>query len=138
MLKLYLGMQQDALDALGQERQRLRDVAIREEQRVHKLQQVITSLQPGSDRFHPLLWQNKQQMGNQLRQLLSHQLQQSALARGELEQQEGALVRQFGRVKGLEQLLTRREQAGRQRQDRSEQLQLDELATLRYLGRSEE
>lgn len=133
MLKFYLGLQQEELENLGAERQRLRELALREEQRAHKLQEVIASLRPGSDKFHPLLWQNKQQMDGQLRRLLSHQVQQSALARLDLERHEGELVRQFGRVKGLELLLARRDDVARQQQERRDQLQLDELASLRHL-----
>ena len=117
--------------------ERLRELALREEQRAHKLQEVISSLRPGSDKFHPLLWQNKQQMDGQLRRLLSHQVQQSALARLDLERHEGELVRQFGRVKGLELLLARRDDVARQQQERRDQLQLDELASLRHLTRKE-
>ncbi|ANB67582.1 flagellar protein [Aeromonas veronii] len=137
MLKSYLGLQQEELENLGAERQRLRELALREEQRAHKLQEVIASLRPGSDKFHPLLWQNKQQMDGQLRRLLSHQVQQSALARLDLERHEGELVRQFGRVKGLELLLARRDDVARQQQERRDQLQLDELASLRNLTRKE-
>ncbi|AXV21626.1 MULTISPECIES: lateral flagellar protein LfiJ [Aeromonas] len=137
MLKSYLGLQQEELENLGAERRRLRELALREEQRAHKLQEVISSLRPGSDKFHPLLWQNKQQMDGQLRRLLSHQVQQSALARLDLERHEGELVRQFGRVKGLELLLARRDDVARQQQERRDQLQLDELASLRHLTRKE-
>ncbi|WP_033138165.1 lateral flagellar protein LfiJ [Aeromonas finlandensis] len=133
MLKSYLGLQQEALESLGSERQRLRELALREEQRAQKLQDVIASLRPGSDQFHPLLWQNKQKMDGQLRRLLSHQVQQSALARLDLERHEGELVRQFGRVKGLELLLARRDGLARQLQERRDQRQMDELASLRHL-----
>lgn len=132
MLKSYLGLQQDALDAMGKERQRLRDIALREERRSLKLQEVIDTLQPGSASFHPLLWQNKQQMQGQLRHLLVHQVQQSAMASLDLEHHEGELLRQFGRVKGLELLLDKRELAARQRRELGEQRQLDELASLRH------
>lgn len=132
MLKSYLGLQQGALDVMGKERQRLREIAIREEQRVLKLQEVIATLQPGSASFHPLLWQNKQQMQGQLRHLLDHQLQQSALARVDLSRHEGQLLKQFGRVKGLELLLDRRALEARQRQESGDQRQLDELASLRH------
>lgn len=132
MLKSYLGLQQDALNAMGEERQRLRDTAQREERRSLKLQEVIDTLQPGSANFHPLLWQNKLQMQGQLRHLLVHQQQQAALASLDLERHEGELSRQFGRVKGLELLLDKRELAARQRQELGEQRQLDELASLRH------
>ncbi|MGY3904038.1 lateral flagellar protein LfiJ [Aeromonas lusitana] len=132
MLKSYLGLQQDALESMGKERQRLRDLAMREEQRAVKLREVIDTLQPGSASFHPLLWQNKQQMQGQLRHLLDHQLQQSALARVDLSRHEGQLLKQFGRVKGLELLLDKRELDKRQRHEAGEQRQLDELASLRH------
>jgi flagellar biosynthesis chaperone FliJ len=132
MLKSYLGLQQDALDAMGKERQRLRDTALREERRSLKLQEVIDTLQPGSTSFHPLLWQNKQQMQGQLRHLLVHQMQQSATATLDLERHEGELIKQFGRVKGLELLLDKRELAARQRRELGEQRQLDELVSLRH------
>jgi flagellar biosynthesis chaperone FliJ len=132
MLKSYLGLQQEALDGLGSERQRLRELALSEELRAQKLQEVIASLKPASHTYHPLLWQNKHQMDGQLRHLLSHQVQQSALARLDLERHEGELVRQFGRVKGLELLLARRDDSARQQQDKREQLQIDELVSLRH------
>lgn len=132
MLKSYLGLQQNALDSMGKERQRLRDLAMREELRAVKLREVIDTLQPGSASFHPLLWQNKQQMQGQLRHLLDHQLQQSALARVDLSRHEGQLLKQFGRVKGLELLLDKRELDKRQRHEAGEQRQLDELASLRH------
>lgn len=132
MLKSYLGLQQDALDTMGKERQRLREVALREERRALKLQEVIATLQPGSASFHPLLWQNKQQMQGQLHHLLDHQVQQSALASLDLARHEGQLLKQFGRVKGLELLLDKRDLAARQRQESGEQRQLDELASLRH------
>ncbi|MGL6335441.1 lateral flagellar protein LfiJ [Aeromonas jandaei] len=132
MLKSYLGLQQEALEALGKERQRLREEAIREEQRALRLQEVIGSLSPGSATFHPLLWQNKQQMDRQLCHLLAHQVQQSALAKLELERHEGEVVRQFGRVKGLEHLLDKRERAISQQRELRDQRQLDELSGLRH------
>ncbi|WP_421201454.1 lateral flagellar protein LfiJ [Aeromonas enteropelogenes] len=132
MLKPYLGLQQDVLEVMGKERQRLREEAMREERRVLHLQAVISSLKPGSSQFHPLLWQNKQQMGAQLHHLLTHQLQQSALAKLDLERHEARVLKQFGRVKGLERLLDKRKLAMRQQQASREQRQLDELSSLRH------
>ena len=132
MLKSYLGLQQGALDVMGKERQRLREVAIREERRARKLQEVIETLQPGSASFHPLLWQNKQQMQGQLSQLLAHQLQQATLASLDLARHEGQLLKQFGRVKGLERLLDKRELAARRQRELGDQRQLDELSSLRH------
>ena len=126
MLKSYLGLQQDALEVMGKERQRLREEAMREEHRALRLQDVISSLSPGSATFHPLLWQNKQQMEGQLRHLLVHQVQQSALAKLDLERHEGQVLKQFGRVKGLELLLDKRDLTLRQQQESREQRQLDE------------
>ncbi|MCO4208805.1 lateral flagellar protein LfiJ [Aeromonas hydrophila] len=132
MLKSYLGLQQDALENMGKERQRLREDAMREEQRALRLQEVIGSLHSGSATFHPLLWQNKHQMDGQLRQLLAHQMQQSALARLDLERHEGEVLKQFGRVKGLELLLDKREQVQQRQLESRDQRQLDELASLRH------
>lgn len=132
MLKSYLGLQQDALEAMGKERQRLREVAMKEEHRALRLQEVIETMHPGSSSFHPLLWQNKQQMEGLLRHLLVHQVQQSALARLDLEHHEGQVLKQFGRVKGLELLLDKRNLAQRQQQESREQRQLDELSSLRH------
>lgn len=132
MLKSYLGLQQDALEVMGKERQRLREEAIREEHRALRLQDVISSLSPGSATFHPLLWQNKQQMEGQLRHLLVHQVQQSALAKLDLERHEGQVLKQFGRVKGLELLLDKRDLTLRQQQESRDQRQLDELSSLRH------
>ncbi|WP_429064951.1 lateral flagellar protein LfiJ [Aeromonas bestiarum] len=132
MLKSYLGLQQDALEAMGKERQRLREEAMREEHRALRLQDVISSLSPGSATFHPLLWQNKQQMEVQLRHLLVHQVQQSALAKLDLERHEGQVLKQFGRVKGLELLLDKRDLTLRRQQETRDQRQLDELSSLRH------
>lgn len=132
MLKSYLGLQQDALEVMGKERQRLREEAMREEHRALRLQDVISSLNPGSETFHPLLWQNKQQMEGQLRHLLVHQVQQSALAKLDLERHEGQVLKQFGRVKGLELLLDKRDLTLRQQQESRDQRQLDELSSLRH------
>jgi flagellar biosynthesis chaperone FliJ len=132
MLKSYLGLQQDALEVMGKERQRLREEAMREEHRALRLQDVISSLSPGSATFHPLLWQNKQQMEGQLRHLLVHQVQQSALAKLDLERHEGQVFKQFGRVKGLELLLDKRDLTLRQQQESRDQRQLDELSSLRH------
>ncbi|MDM5140789.1 lateral flagellar protein LfiJ [Aeromonas bestiarum] len=132
MLKSYLGLQQDALEVMGKERQRLREEAMREEHRALRLQDVISSLSPGSATFHPLLWQNKQQMEGQLRHLLVHQVQQSAMAKLDLERHEGQVLKQFGRVKGLELLLDKRDLTLRQQQESRDQRQLDELSSLRH------
>lgn len=132
MLKSYLGLQQDALEVMGKERQRLREEAMREEHRALRLQDVISSLNPGSATFHPLLWQNKQQMEGQLRHLLVHQVQQSALAKLDLERHEGQVLKQFGRVKGLELLLDKRDLTLRRQQESRDQRQLDELSSLRH------
>ncbi|KTA81319.1 MULTISPECIES: lateral flagellar protein LfiJ [Aeromonas] len=132
MLKSYLGLQQDALEVMGKERQRLREDAMREEHRALRLQDVISSLSTGSATFHPLLWQNKQQMEGQLRHLLVHQVQQSALAKLDLERHEGQVLKQFGRVKGLELLLDKRDLTLRQQQESRDQRQLDELSSLRH------
>ncbi|MCF3095906.1 flagellar protein [Aeromonas australiensis] len=135
MLEAYLELQQASLEKLGQERQRLREHAQQEELRAHQLQEVIRALHPGATAFHPLLRQNSQQMDDQLRRLLSHQVQQSALARLELARHEEVMIRQFGRVKGLESLLTRRATQQQQAQERRNQYQLDELACQRYLAK---
>ena len=135
MLVTYLGLQQGTLEEMGKERQRLRELAQREEQRALQLQEVIGNLGKGGGGFHPLLLQNRQQMDGQLRRLLSHQVQQSALARIDLERHEQQLRRQFGRVKGLEGVLARRELAGRQQREAQDQRQLDELSSQRHRGR---
>ncbi|MBZ6067097.1 flagellar protein [Aeromonas schubertii] len=135
MLKRYLTLQQDSLSRLGEERQRLREQAEREEQRALRLQGVLGELARPPDQPHPLLWQNQQQMGQQVRRLFEHQVQQSALARLELERHEAVLRHQFGRVKGLEQLISRREEGSRLREAQGVQRQLDELATQRFLRR---
>lgn len=135
MLKRYLTLQQDSLSRLGEERQRLREQAEREEQRALRLQGVLGELARPPAQPHPLLWQNQQQMGQQVRRLFEHQVQQSALARLELERHEAVLRHQFGRVKGLEQLISRREEGGRLREEQGVQRQLDELATQRFLRR---
>ena len=135
MLTRYLGLQQGALEEMGKERQRLRELARREEQRALQLQEVIGNLGKGGGSFHPLLLQNRQQKDGQLRRLLSHQVQQSTLARIDLERHELQLRRQFGRVKGLEGVLARRELAGRQQREAQEQRQLDELSSQRHRDR---
>ncbi len=136
MLKSYLGLQQDALDVMGKERQRLREAANLEAQRLTKLQTALNTMHPGGSEFHPLLWQNTLQMRDVLQGLLDHQQHQSTLAHLDLSHHEGQLIKQFGRVKGLELLLDKRDLAARQRQELGEQRQLDELASLRHRAQS--
>lgn len=134
MLNAYLGLQQQALDEMGKERQRLRELAQREELRAFRLQEVIASLGQGQG-FHPLLLQNRQQMDAQLRRLHAHQVQQSAMARLDLDRHELQLRQQFGRVKGLEGVLDRRALADRRLRESQEQRQLDEISSLRHRTR---
>jgi hypothetical protein len=55
-----------------------------------------------------------------------------AAAKLDLERHEGEVVRQFGRVKGLEHLLDKRERAISQQRELRDQRQLDELSSLRH------
>ena len=128
MLKPYLELQQQTLEQLGQERGQLREQWQREQQRLERLQQLSSALATPAGVTTPLAWQNRSGMQQQLRRLQAHQQQQLALANSDLQRHEALLRSQFGRVKGLEQLLSRREQEAQQRQLQAEQKVLDELA----------
>ncbi|MGL5949676.1 MAG: flagellar protein [Aeromonas sp.] len=134
MLKSYLGLQQNELENLGKERQRLREAAIAEEQRAHRLKQVIDTNRTEMGEFHPLLWRNKLQMDGQLQYMLQEQITRSNESRIALQSHEKDLLKQLGRVKGLELLLTRREDNARAQQEKRDQHQLDELANLKFLS----
>ncbi|MGL4205333.1 MAG: flagellar protein [Aeromonadaceae bacterium] len=135
MLKSYLGLQQQDLERLGEERSRLRQVLNREEQRAERLHAFCEQLVTEGCPPHPLHWQNHQGMQQQLRVLLAHQSQQATLARLDLQHQETLLRQQFGKVQGLSQILSQREAQAQEKARKAEQKMLDELSVQALLRR---
>lgn len=133
MLKRYLTLQQQRLNDLGKERLRLREQADKEAQRVRSLQELQERLQRRPERYHSLLLQNQLGMGQQVQHLVESQQQQSALAQLDLAHHETQLRREFGRVKGLQQVVARRDTEAQHKAESLAQRQLDELATRRFL-----
>ena len=128
MLKSYLKLQQRELDALGEERAHLRQLLQKEEHRRDQLHHLATSLPRPEQESLSLHWQNRSNMHQQLRKLEAHQQQQVALAQSDLARNEAFLLRQFGKVKGLEQVVSQRLHEQQEQARKSEQNQLDELA----------
>lgn len=137
MIKPFLELQQRELTTLGEERGRLREQLQREERRVDSLAMLAQSLAGMPGPAHPLHWQNRQGMRQQIHRLQAHQQQQLALAHSDLQRHEQQLLRQFGKVKGLEQVVSQREAEGLARQRHSEQKQLDELAQQQFVRRQQ-
>lgn len=127
MLKKYRDQQQQALDGLGEERGRLRRRLAQETQRVEQLQALACSLSGAGDIAHPLNWSNRHHMHQQVQTLVAHQIQQVALATADLSRHEQQVLRQFGKVKGLDLILSQRAEDEAKRQQLKEQGQLDEL-----------
>ena len=135
MLKSFLELQQKELDSLGEMRSQLRNVLQQEEHRCNQLTQIREALLDNAGPSHPLCWQNKHGMHQQISRLIAHQHQQVAVAKSELSQHESTLIRQFGKVKGLESVIAGQEAAVKTKLQRAEQKHLDELSVQMFLRR---
>lgn len=133
MLKSFLKLQQRELDALGEERTHLRQQLQKEELRREQLRHLASSLQRPEGETLSLHWQNRSGMSQQIRKLEAHQQQQVALAQSDLARNESFLLRQFGKVKGLEQVVAQRVHEQQEAARKNEQKQSDELAIQGFL-----
>lgn len=135
MLKSFLDLQQRELDSLGEERGQLRERLSREELRGERLGGLYDELSRQRGPAHPLHWQNRQGLRQQVQNLMHHQQQQTNLARLDLAHHEQQLLRQFGKVKGLQQVVAQREAEAEASRQSREQKQLDELALQAFIRR---
>ncbi len=135
MLKSFLDLQQRELDSLGEERGQLRERLSREELRGERLGGLYDELSRQRGPAHPLHWQNRHGLRQQVQNLMHHQQQQTNLARLDLAHHEQQLLRQFGKVKGLQQVVAQREAEAEASRQSREQKQLDELALQAFIRR---
>lgn len=132
MMQRFLGLQQEQLERLGQERGRLLARIEQEQQREQKLAQLLCEMGEGLDLRQGLVRENYYQMRRNLERLWLQQCDKVALAQQDLNQLERELRAQLGKVKGLELLLQQRAVAAEQLKFRRQQQQLDEFNIQRH------
>ncbi|MGI2258607.1 hypothetical protein [Shewanella sp. GXUN23E] len=124
--------EEDKLRQLGEHRRELG-------QRVAQLQQQLISLRQLSEEYqggrhsHALLWQNQQQLCNQLEPMDKALERQLALTVLEQQRLDKLWQAQLGRWQGLNWLVQQKKQALQQWQARQEQKATDDLAGRRSL-----
>lgn len=125
MFNRFLDQQQKTLERLGNDKQQQQQRHQQEQHRYDSLKFYVDSMASGAS-GNALVHQNRLAMRHQLNQLLDQQADELLLAGKELEARQRALLAQFGKVKGLELLVQRRQQQDQQRQRRQEQGQVDD------------
>ncbi|MED5526529.1 flagellar FliJ family protein [Gallaecimonas pentaromativorans] len=134
MFERFLARQQALLDELGQQKNHSRQQLEQHRQRFEILcefDQSLGQVQSHSALFH----QNRLALRGQLGELLASQRQEMELAQLDLNYQQQMLLRQFGKVKGLEGVQQKKDKEVLRQNERREQQQLDEWISAR--GRSQ-
>lgn len=129
MFERYLEIQQSELEKLGGQKAAQEERHRLEQQRYEALRFLHQSLgrhNPQTQGCRAINFQNRHAMRRQMDVLLDSQEQEVLLARLELEARQKALIRQFGKVRGLTRLQEKRLAADRARARRQEQIQLDD------------
>lgn len=129
MFERYLEIQKSELEKLGSQKAAQEKRHRLEQQRYEALRFFHQSLgrhNPDTQGCTAISFQNRHAMRHQMGVLLDSQEQEVLLARLELEAYQQALVRQFGKVRGLTRLREKRLAAERARARKQEQVQQDD------------
>lgn len=132
MFERYLEIQKSELEKLGGRKADQEKRHRMETQRYEALRFFHQSLgrhNPETHGCNAISFQNRHAMRHQLGVLLDSQEQEVLLARLELEACQKALLKQFGKVKGLARLQQKRQARDSARERRQEQIQQDDWLT---------
>ncbi|WKE66524.1 hypothetical protein PVT67_04550 [Gallaecimonas kandeliae] len=130
MLQLFLERQQQLLDDLGAGKAQKDRASQLHRQRLEALEAVdqhLAQVASHSALFH----QNRLALRQQLGTLLASQQQEAELAQLEQAHQQQLLLRQFGKVKGLEQVQKKRATEARLDGNRKEQREMEQWLSSR-------
>ncbi|MCL1038739.1 flagellar FliJ family protein [Shewanella corallii] len=119
--------EEDKLRQLGERRRELGNKVSQLQHQLDTLRQLSLEYQ-GGDHANALLWQNQQQMCNQLQPMDKALERQLALTILEQQRLEKLWQAQLGRWQGLNWLVEQKKQALQQLQARQEQKVTDDLA----------
>ena len=119
--------EEDKLRQLGERRRELGNKVSQLQHQLDTLRQLSLEYQ-GGDHGNALLWQNQQQMCNQLQPMDKALERQLALTILEQQRLEKLWQAQLGRWQGLNWLVEQKKQALQQLQARQEQKVTDDLA----------
>ncbi|EKE73969.1 flagellar FliJ family protein [Gallaecimonas xiamenensis] len=130
MFDLFLERQQNLLENLGSQKVQKHQQLEQHRQRVELLSDVDQHL--GQVASHSALYhQNRLALRRQLGDMLASQQQEMELAQLDLNYQQQLLLKQFGKVKGLEVVQKKRADLARMEGTKQEQQQMDEWVSSR-------
>lgn len=132
MLKHYLTLQQKKLDQLGQQVHSQHQRLKQEETRQSQLEHYLDTLAQGVDMNNALIRQNCYGMQQHLHQLISSQQELVSQENTALQQCQAVFRQHYSKVKGLEQLQTRRQEHKEQQEERKLSRTLDDLSSFRF------
>lgn len=129
MFNRFLQLQQQELENLGGQKQTMEQRHHVEQERYQALKFFHQNLGQHAPDHHgttALSFQNRYAMRDQLGVLLDSQEQELTVAKLELDSGQQALLRQYGKVRGLNRLVEKKKQSERQNERRQEQRQQDD------------
>ncbi|WP_115719451.1 flagellar protein [Gallaecimonas mangrovi] len=130
MLKRYLERQQKVLESIGNEKIKSEQERQRQLERLKSLNTFDAHLSEVNS-GNALIHQNRLALRHQLENLLVTQQQETDLAQLDWLHQQQQLLRQFGKVKGLELNQKKRAELARAKGLKQEQRELDEWLNAR-------
>lgn len=131
MLKRFTDMQQRELEALGKNKGTLSQKLDLEKERLRQIKAVSESMKKPLSQSS-LYHQNHTMITDKVRSLVESQQQEVDLANLELQKAHESMIEQFGRVKGLQKVLKKRDRLETKKLDQSEQTQQDDLSVRRF------
>lgn len=131
MLKKYTDIEQRALEDLGKTRNDLSKKLETERVELHQIQGLLDSMR-APDTQSALYYQNHAQITDRVRDITETQKVKVDLAYLELQKAHQSLIRQYGKVKGLEGVIEKKRRIEVRRLDKAEQSQQDELSARQF------
>lgn len=135
MLDKILQLQQEQLDKLALAKRREDQRLQQQQQRLQALSEFDRSLRQSCSQT-ALYHHNRVALSQRMAELRAGQEQETALTQSDVQRRQQLLLKQFGKVKGLEQLQQRQQRAEQVRAARKERQQLDEWLNARHHSRN--
>lgn len=131
MLKKYTEMEKRTLEDLGASRNELNKKLEGHKKLLTQIEDGLQSMKAPSSQ-NALYLQNHSKITDRVRELVETQKQEVDLAYLELQRVHQSLVKQYGKVRGLEGVLEKKRKSEVKRLDKAEQSQQDDLSARRF------
>lgn len=127
MLNKFYENEKRSLEKLGTHKQSKKDIFDIESQRLNQIKSLYQNIDQPSTQSS-LYYQSQVQQRDNLRSIIEHQSKEMDLAKLEVDNAHMDMMKQFGKIKGLEGILNKRKAAEMSKSEKREQASQDELS----------